>query len=79
MSSEMPSLPPAVRSALDLIGNTPLLEVRNLDTGPCPQRPQQIDASRRRCSESSSVATTIRGDVRSCDAVLGLRGVAQLG
>ena len=35
MTAEMPGLPPAVGSALDLIGNTPLLEVKNLDTGPC--------------------------------------------
>ncbi|HEX4181897.1 MAG TPA: cystathionine beta-synthase [Caulobacteraceae bacterium] len=35
MTAEMPGLPPAVGSALDLIGATPLLEVKNLDTGPC--------------------------------------------
>lgn len=28
-------LPPPVRSSLDLIGNTPLLEVEGLDAGPC--------------------------------------------
>ncbi len=35
MNDKMPGLPPAVGSALDLIGNTPLLEVKHLDTGPC--------------------------------------------
>ncbi|WP_425995414.1 pyridoxal-phosphate dependent enzyme [Caulobacter sp. DWR1-3-2b1] len=30
-----PYLPPVVGSALDLIGNTPMVEVKNLDTGPC--------------------------------------------
>jgi len=30
----MPALPPA-RSALDLIGNTPMVELTHLDTGPC--------------------------------------------
>ncbi|MFT4251067.1 MAG: cystathionine beta-synthase [Caulobacter sp.] len=29
------ALPPVAGSALDLIGSTPMLEVRNLDTGPC--------------------------------------------
>src|ERR1700677_2087797 len=28
-------LPPAVRSSLELIGRTPMLEVTRLDTGPC--------------------------------------------
>ncbi|HEX4179543.1 MAG TPA: cystathionine beta-synthase [Caulobacteraceae bacterium] len=32
---DIPGLPPMVGSALDLIGKTPLLEVKNLDTGPC--------------------------------------------
>jgi cystathionine beta-synthase len=35
MNDKMPGLPPAVGSALDLIGRTPLLEVKHLDTGPC--------------------------------------------
>ena len=35
MNDKMPGLPPAVGSALDLIGKTPLLEVKHLDTGPC--------------------------------------------
>jgi cystathionine beta-synthase len=30
-----PPTPPAVASALDLIGNTPLLELTGFDTGPC--------------------------------------------
>ena len=33
MTDKLPGLPPAVGSALDLIGNTPQLEVKNLDTG----------------------------------------------
>jgi cystathionine beta-synthase len=35
MNDTIPGLPPVVGSALELIGNTPLLEVKNLDTGPC--------------------------------------------
>src|SRR5580658_9884545 len=35
MNDKMPGLPRAVGSALDLIGKTPLLEVKHLDTGPC--------------------------------------------
>jgi cystathionine beta-synthase len=35
MNDDIPGLPPAVGSALDLIGKTPLLEVKNLDTGLC--------------------------------------------
>ena len=35
MNDKIPGLPPAVGSALDLIGKTPLLEVKNLDTGLC--------------------------------------------
>ena len=31
----MPYLPKPVSSTLDMIGNTPMLEVTNLDTGPC--------------------------------------------
>jgi cystathionine beta-synthase len=31
----MSSLPPPASSVLDLIGNTPLVKIRNLDTGPC--------------------------------------------
>ncbi|MEO0391936.1 MAG: pyridoxal-phosphate dependent enzyme [Pseudomonadota bacterium] len=31
----MLALPKTVRSTLDLIGNTPMLEVTNIDTGPC--------------------------------------------
>ena len=30
-----PLAPPPVRSALDLIGATPMLELTALDTGPC--------------------------------------------
>ena len=29
------ALPPVANSALDLIGHTPMMEVRNLDTGLC--------------------------------------------
>ena len=35
MNDPRSALPPIVGSALDLIGNTPMVEVRNLDTGPC--------------------------------------------
>jgi len=35
MNDPKTSLPPVARSALDLIGNTPMLEVRNIDTGLC--------------------------------------------
>src|ERR1700689_3772909 len=35
MNAKMPGLPPVVGSALDLIGKTPLLEVKHLNTGPC--------------------------------------------
>jgi cystathionine beta-synthase len=35
MNDPKSALPPVVGSALDLIGNTPMVEVRNLDTGPC--------------------------------------------
>ena len=30
-----PPPPPVVTSSLELIGNTPMLEVKHLDTGPC--------------------------------------------
>lgn len=35
MNDPKSALPPVAGSALDLIGRTPMLEVRNLDTGPC--------------------------------------------
>jgi cystathionine beta-synthase len=35
MNDPKSSLPPVVGSALELIGRTPMIEVRNLDTGPC--------------------------------------------
>jgi cystathionine beta-synthase len=35
MNDPKSTLPPVVGSALDLIGGTPMIEVRNLDTGPC--------------------------------------------
>src|SRR3954462_14750187 len=35
MNDPKPVLPPVVGSALDLIGHTPMIEVRNLDIGPC--------------------------------------------
>jgi cystathionine beta-synthase len=35
MPEPIAGLPPAVRSSLDLIGRTPMLEVTQLDTGPC--------------------------------------------
>jgi len=35
MNDPKSALPPVAASALDLIGRTPMLEVRNLDTGPC--------------------------------------------
>jgi cystathionine beta-synthase len=35
MNDPKSTLPPVAASALDLIGRTPMLEVRNLDTGPC--------------------------------------------
>lgn len=35
MNDPRSALPPVAGSALDLIGRTPMLEVRNLDTGPC--------------------------------------------
>ena len=35
MNDPKTSLPPVSRSALDLIGNTPMLEVRNIYTGLC--------------------------------------------
>src|SRR6187402_2616531 len=35
MNDPKSALPPVVGSALDLIGRTPMIEVRNLDTGPC--------------------------------------------
>ena len=35
MNDPKTALPPIVGSALELIGNTPMVEVRNLDTGLC--------------------------------------------
>lgn len=35
MTDTAPSAPPAVHSALDLVGHTPLVELTHLDTGPC--------------------------------------------
>src|SRR5271165_4420928 len=35
MNDTIPGLPPVVGSALELIGKTPMLEVTNMDTGPC--------------------------------------------
>ncbi|MET0295367.1 MAG: cystathionine beta-synthase [Caulobacter sp.] len=35
MTDQIPTAPKAQSSALDLIGSTPMIEVRNIDTGPC--------------------------------------------
>src|SRR5437879_8849769 len=35
MAQTQPDTPPVVSSVLDLIGNTPIVEITNFDTGPC--------------------------------------------